>query len=73
MKVFDCFAVRRLHQQSPRVRRREREVKDEEMEDTKFDCRRSKIELNAAIVRILKSRQQVHHNDLIAEIVVNNC
>ena len=49
---------------------KEKSAKDEEMEDIQSSIVEGrKFELNAAIVRILKSRQQIHHNDLIAEIV----
>ena len=49
---------------------KEKSAKDEEMEDIQSSIVEGrKFELNAAIVRIFKSRQQVHHNDLIAEIV----
>lgn len=49
---------------------RTKSEKEEESEDIQNSINEGrKFELNAAIVRILKSRQQVHHNELIAEIV----
>lgn len=48
----------------------EKTEKEEEIEDVEKSIMEGrKFELNAAIVRILKSRQQINHNDLIAELV----
>ena len=45
-------------------------VQEEEFEEVQSSILESrKIEVNAAIVRIMKSRRTINHNDLISELV----